>query len=42
MFVKKAGTAMLTTWLTAPWEIEADEPDVKVDEGGGKTYMEVG
>ena len=40
--VKKAGAAILTTWLTSPWVVEVDEPAVKVNEGGGKTNMGVG
>ena len=41
-FNKKAGVAMFTPWLTIPWVAEADEPVVKVNEGGGKIDMGVG
>ena len=42
MFVKKYGTTIFTTRLTAPWVVEANEHVVKVNEGGGKTDMGMG
>ena len=42
IFNKNASATIFTPWLIASWAVEADEPAMKVNEGGGKTDMGVG